>query len=110
LHLYRKTSLKKSGVGNIKPHLYGPYRVIKRIKEVSCELKLPNGSRIHNVFHVSFLKKVLGQQVPTLADLPPLDEEEQLVMTLETIFYVRERRLRRRVIREYLVICRDFPI
>jgi hypothetical protein len=110
LQPYRQSSLKRSGTEKLKPHFYGPYRVIKRVGEVAYELELPEGSRIHNVFHVSCLKKVLGQQVTTSTDLPPLDEEGQLVLTPEKIVDVRERRLRRRVIREYLVIWRGFPM
>jgi hypothetical protein len=37
----------------------------------------PEGSKIHNVFHVSCLKKALGQHITTSAELPPLDEEGQ---------------------------------
>jgi hypothetical protein len=47
---------------------------------------------------------------PPSTDLPPLDEEGQLVLTPERIVDVRERRLRSRVIREYLVIWRGFPV
>jgi hypothetical protein len=60
LQPYRKSSLKKSGAEKLKPILYGPYRVIRRVGEVSYELELPKGSWIHNVFHVSFLKKATG--------------------------------------------------
>jgi hypothetical protein len=60
LHPYRQSSLK-SGVEKLKSKFYGPYRVIKRIGDVEYELELPEGSKIHNVFHVSFLKRVVGQ-------------------------------------------------
>jgi hypothetical protein len=98
LHPYRQSSLKKSGVEKLKPHFYGPYRVIRRVGEVAYELELPEGSRIHNTFHVSFLKKALGQQVTASTDLPPLDEEGKLVLAPERIVDVREWRLRSRVI------------
>jgi hypothetical protein len=77
--------------------------------EVTYVLELPEGSRIHNTFHVSYLKKALGQQVIASAYLPPLDEEGQLVLAPERIVGIREWRLRRRVIREYLVLWRGFP-
>ena len=80
LHPYRESSLKESGTEKLNPHFYGPYRVTRRVREVSYELELPEGSRIYNVFHVSFLKKELGKQVTTLANLPHLDEEGQLFL------------------------------
>ena len=70
---------------------------------MAYELQLPEESKIHNVFHVYFLKKALGQQVTTSTELPLLDEEGQLVLDTEDILEFRERRLRNKVIREYLV-------
>jgi hypothetical protein len=109
LHPYRQSSLKKSGAEKLKPRFYGPYRVTKRVGEVAYELELPEGSKIHNVFHVSCLKKALGQQITTSAELPPLDEEGQLVLVPEEVLEVREKKLRNRVIREYLVRWRELP-
>jgi hypothetical protein len=102
--------LKRSGAKKLKPRFYGPYRVIRRVGEVAYELELPEDSRIHNVFHVSCLKKALGQQVTTSAELPPLDEEGQLVLNPDKIVDVKERRLSSRVIQEYLVIWRGLPV
>jgi len=64
---------------------------------------LPLGSRIHNIFHLSCLKKVLGQQVTVVVELPPLDDEGHLVLEPEAILESQERKLRRRTIREFLV-------
>lgn len=46
------------------------------------------GSRIHNIFHVSCIKKVVGQNVTVAADLPLLNEEGKLVLE-PTEKYVR---------------------
>jgi hypothetical protein len=60
LHPYRQSSQKKSGAENLKPRFYGPYRVVRRVGKVAYELKLLEGSKIHNVFHVSCQKGATG--------------------------------------------------
>jgi hypothetical protein len=83
--------------------------VIMRVGEVAYKLEQLEGSRIHNTFHVSYLKNTLGQQVTSSVDLPPLDEEGKSILTPERIVDVKEQRLRSRVIREYLVLWRGVP-
>jgi hypothetical protein len=94
----------------LKPHFYGPYRVSRRIGEVAYEIELPSGRKIHNVFHVSCLKKALGQQVTVTEELPPLDEEGQLILIPEDVLEVREKRLRNMSIKEYLIKWKNLPI
>ena len=77
---------------------------------MAYELELPANSRVHNVFHVSCLKKVLGQNVMPSTVLPPLDDEGKLILVSESILDSREKQLRRRVIKEYLVKWKDLPI
>ena len=60
LQPYQQSSLKGTRKEKLKPRFYGPYRVIHRIGEVAYELELPEGSHIHNVFHVFYLKKAIG--------------------------------------------------
>jgi hypothetical protein len=73
-------------------------------------LELPQGSKIHNVFHVSCLKKALGQHIRPIEVLPPMDEEGQLVLIPKEVLEVREKRLRNRSIKEYLIRWKDLPI
>ena len=60
------------------PMLYGPYRVTIKVGEVSYELELPEGSKIQNVFHVSYLKKEIGKKVVESKDIPPIGDEGHL--------------------------------
>ena len=60
LQPYRQPSLKKKGVEKLKPHFYGPYKVVRKVGEVAYELELLEESNSHNVFHVSNLKKIVG--------------------------------------------------
>jgi hypothetical protein len=85
LQPYRQASIKRSGAEKLQPRFFGPCRVSKRIGAVSYELELPQGSKIHNIFHVSCLKKSLGQHVRPIEALPPMDEEGQLVLIPEEV-------------------------
>ncbi|KAD3640072.1 hypothetical protein E3N88_29295 [Mikania micrantha] len=57
--------------GKLNPRYIGPFKITKRIGPVAYELQLPQElSSVHNVFHVSKLKKCLSDE--TLAI--PLEE------------------------------------
>jgi len=83
--------------------------VIRRIGQVAYELELPQGSKIHNVFHVSCLKKALGQQVTVTDELPPTDDEGHLVLQPEAIIDTKKRQLPSRTIQEFLVRWKNLP-
>ncbi|WMV08514.1 hypothetical protein MTR67_001899 [Solanum verrucosum] len=47
--------------GKLSPRYIGPYKVIRRIGQVVYELELPQRlSTVHPVFHVSMLRKCVG--------------------------------------------------
>eukprot|EP00253_Pinus_taeda_P002345 PITA_02345 len=91
------------------PQTNGQTEVVRRVGEVAYELELPPGSRIHNIFHVSCIKKVLGQQVTTAVELPLLDDEGHLVLEPAAILERRERKLRSRTIKEFWVCWNNLP-
>ena len=97
------------GVEKLKPRFYGPYKVKKCISKVAYELELPKGSKIHNIFHVSCLKKAIGRNVVANMDLPPIDDEGHLILQPEAILDIKERQLRNIVIKEYLIRWRNLP-
>lgn len=68
---------------------------------MAYELELSPGSRVHNVFHVSCLKKALRQQVTAVLELPPLDDDEHLILEPETILDSRDKRFKSRFIGEF---------
>jgi len=42
---------------------------------MAYKLELPVASRVHPIFHVSCLKKVIGDKIPIQTIFPKLDEE-----------------------------------
>ena len=109
LQPYRQSSLKQKGAEKLKPRFYGPYKVTHRIGQGVYELELPQGRKIHNVFHVSCLKNALGQHVTVTDELLPTDDEGHLVLQPEAIIDIREGQLRSRTVREFLVRWKNLP-
>ncbi|TPX44714.1 hypothetical protein SeMB42_g04246 [Synchytrium endobioticum] len=71
----------------------GPYLVKKKINEVAYEIELPSNVRIHNVFHVSLLKKYIRPKDPArqLPKAPPLRITEEEGYVIKDIKDVRRR-------------------
>jgi hypothetical protein len=75
---YKQMSLKKDKKDNkLSPKYYGPYKVLQNIGTMAYKLVLPTSSRVHPIFHVSCLKKVIGDKILVQTIFPELDKEEK---------------------------------
>ncbi|KAL4584170.1 hypothetical protein LXL04_008762 [Taraxacum kok-saghyz] len=77
LQPYRQKSVAHRPFPKLASQFYGPFAVLQRVGAVAYKLELPAGAKIHPVFHVSQLRKVVGQQT-VQPKLPP-----QLTATFE---------------------------
>jgi hypothetical protein len=81
-------SLKQAKKDNkLSPKYYGPYKVLQNIGTMEYKLELPASTRVHPFFHVSFLKKVIGDKIQTI--FPELEEEGKIILEPEAITNTR---------------------
>jgi hypothetical protein len=72
-------SLHVQGRGKLGPRFFGPYHIADRIGDVAYRLILPDGARIHDVFHVGLLKPFHGTQPDQIPALPPVQHGRVMV-------------------------------
>jgi hypothetical protein len=94
LQPYKQNSLKVEHCQKLAPKFYGPYIVIKCVGQVAYQLAFPSHSKLHHVFHVSCLKKVIGTKCQTQTNLPELDEEGSIWLQPQAVLDQREHLLR----------------
>jgi len=63
-------SLPRTSTGKLKPRYVGPYCVSELVNEVAVRLELPQGARLHDVFHVGVLKKFVDTPPASPPALP----------------------------------------
>ena len=105
------TSLKTGPVPKLSPRFCGPFTILKKVGSVAYKLDLPPHSRVHPVFHVSRLRKRLGNDANVvdtgvLVDYiePPVQPHEP-----ERILDYHEQRTRHHVRKQALVKWKDRP-
>ncbi|MCO5607072.1 hypothetical protein L7F22_061264 [Adiantum nelumboides] len=111
---FEKARLRKmEGKERLFPKLgmryYGPFQVCDKISDVAYRLKFPEGWKIHNAFHVSLLRPFVGD-VPE--DMVPKEqpkvEDLSEILVPEQILAHKNRRVRGKVARRYLVNFKNY--
>ncbi|XP_052728408.1 transposon Tf2-1 polyprotein isoform X1 [Vigna angularis] len=59
---HRQTSMPTRLHPKLSARYFGPFQISQRVGEVAYKLQLPDTARIHPVFHVSQLKKAIGER------------------------------------------------
>ena len=90
LQPYRQQSIARRPFDKLAPRYYGPFQILRRIGAAAYELALPEDSRIHPVFHVSQLKRVVGAAVTSPVLPPQLTADLELMIEPEELLEVRQ--------------------
>ena len=53
----KNISLRLGSCANLVPRYCRPFEILSRIRQVAYQLALPPNLKVHNVFHISVLKK-----------------------------------------------------
>lgn len=78
LQPFRQVSIAFKRNAKLAPKYFGPYQVLQCVGPVAYKLALPDSSKIHPVFHVSLLKKRLGNHAVVQTSLPSTSADGQL--------------------------------
>jgi hypothetical protein len=98
--------------GKLSPRFIGPFEIIGRIGAVAYRLELPPElSRVHNVFHVSMLRKYVHDPSHVI-EMPLIEVNEDLTYEAEPvqILDTKEQVLRTKVIPLVKVLWRNQKI
>ena len=107
----KKSSLSLCKYKKLSARYCGPYRITKKINDQAYELLLPPHVKVHNVFHISLLKRYVPDVNHILDDeLPLVTQKGTLDITPEAILQTRVCTLRNRIINEYLIKWTSYPV
>ena len=97
---------------NLSPRYIGPYKIVERVGEVAYRLELPSYlDRIHDVFHVSMLRKYIPNPSHVLTE-QPVEIQENLTYEEEPMQILdrREQVLRNKTIPLVKVLWRSHTV
>jgi hypothetical protein len=82
---------------------------LQQIGIVAYKLDLPTSSRIHLVFHVSYLKPKLGQHITLLSTLPLVDYNGEIKPEPKAVISSRMIKKKGRVVTKVLICWKGAP-
>ena len=113
LVLLSTRNLRLKGVpAKLQKRFVGPFKIIEKIGQQAYRLSLPDDWKIHPVFHVSLLRDWKSATVHEDCAVSQHDalEIEEPYWEVERILRWRKVKRKNKIIKEYLVLWKGFPI
>ncbi|CAM8941131.1 unnamed protein product [Rhodiola kirilowii] len=70
LQPYQQSTVRNQRTTKLTRRYYGPFKIMQHVGKVAYRVSLPEGAKIHDVFHVSLLKKCHGKPYSTTTSWP----------------------------------------
>ena len=102
LQPFKQQSIPNSVFHKLAARFYGPYRIVERVGKVEYKLELPSQACIHNVFHISLLKRHHGDCLVSTT-LPSFDSNNQLELKTIDILARRIKKKGNRLVTKVLI-------
>ena len=95
----KKSSLILGSCAKLAPRYFGTFEILSRVGQVAYQLELPPNLRVHNVFHISILKKYVHDDTHVVnSNDVHVEPERDFLVELDCILRWREITLRNRTI------------
>ncbi|KAL5785451.1 hypothetical protein ACOSQ2_007843 [Xanthoceras sorbifolium] len=85
LQPYRQTSVSFRSSVKLALRFFGPFEILAKVGPVAYRLALPPEAHIHDLFHVSLLRKHLGNRPVASPSLPPVSDDSIIIPQPEKI-------------------------
>ncbi len=109
LQPYRQSSVAIRKNIKLSARYFGPFKIVERVGLVAYRLLLPEGLRMHPMFHVLLLKKRPIEEVQATPNLPTVGDGGQLLTEPEAILERRLAKQGNRATTEVLVQWSNLP-
>lgn len=75
LQPYRQSSVFKRINQKLASKFFGPFKITEHNGSIVYRLNLPGESKMHTVFHISLLRRKIGEDIDVRTNLPPYSQE-----------------------------------
>ncbi|XP_070013614.1 uncharacterized protein [Nicotiana sylvestris] len=110
LQPYRQTSLALRRNLKLRSKYYGPYKILARIDSFAYKLDLSPEFKVHPMFHVSLLKKKIGDRVVVQTTLPITGKDGQFLVKPVAILQRQLIKMNNAVVVRVLVQWSNLPL